>query len=193
MALIVRTLLCNIEDLARWHPWFFLEPHVVACVAVLARYGPPPASLDVDCIDINSSWLGDASQFLLNVSWLPQTAEKAERLRTTVQSKPLVEMAATALALVIAHHVVRLGQLDVTSYGDRTDFRSTQFSCMLEVSGTENPRELVRRHRRKVAQALHNPLRWNSYVVVCSFSSRGHRIRFSFHGIEDLANDQAVR
>ncbi len=44
-------------------------------------------------------------------------------------------MAAIALALVIAHHVVPLGQLDVTSYGDRTDFRSTRFSCMLEVSG----------------------------------------------------------
>jgi hypothetical protein len=174
----VRTLHCNIEDLARWHPWFFLEPQVVACVAVLARYSLPPASLDVECIDIDSTWLGNASKFRLKVSWLPETAEKAERLRTTVQSKPLVEMAATGLALVIAHHVVRLGQLDVTSYGDRTDFRSTQFSCMLEVSGTESPRELVRRHRRKVAQALDNPLRWNFYVVVCAFSSQGHRMLF---------------
>jgi hypothetical protein len=160
-------------------------------VAVLARYGQPPASLNVECVGINSAWLGNASQFQLKVSWLPETAEKAERLRSTVQSKPLVEMAATALALVIAHHVIRLGQLDVTSYGDRTEFRSTQFSYMLEVSGTESQNELVRRHRRKVAQARHNPLRWNFYVVVCAFSSQGHRIRFSFHGIEDLANDEA--
>src|ERR1035438_4679284 len=54
--------------------------------------------------------------------------------------------------LAIAHHVVRLGQLDVTNYGDRTDFRSTQISCMLEVSGTAIRSELARRHRKKVAQ-----------------------------------------
>ena len=63
-------------------------------------------------------------------------------------------MAATALALLIVHHVIDLGQLDVTSYGDRTDFRSTRRSCMLEVSGTANLSELGRRHRDKVVQAL---------------------------------------
>jgi hypothetical protein len=45
---------CKIEDLAEWHPWFFLEPQIVACVAVLARYGQPPATLDVDCLNIRS-------------------------------------------------------------------------------------------------------------------------------------------
>jgi hypothetical protein len=115
------------------------------------------------------------------VSWSPETADKAERLRATVQAKPLVEMAATALALVIAHHVIRLGQLDVTNYGDRTDFRSTLISCMLEVSGTANRTELARRHRKKVAQAVANPFGWDAYVVVCAFSPQGHRIRLSFH------------
>jgi hypothetical protein len=71
-------------------------------------------------------------------------------------------MAATALALVIANHVVCLGQLDVTNYGDRRDFRLTRIPCMLEVSGTETRSELARCHRKKVAQALRNPLGWDA-------------------------------
>jgi hypothetical protein len=190
MAAMSRTLRCNIEDLARWHPWFFLEPQVVAFVAVLARYGRPPAVFDVDCFNVESPWLGGAARFRLEVSWSPETAERAERLRATVQAKPLVEMAATALALVIAHHVVRLGQLDVTNYGDRTDFRSTRIPCMLEVSGTETRSELARRHRKKVAQALRNPLGWDAYVVVCGFLSEGRRIRLSFHHVQEPADDE---
>jgi hypothetical protein len=52
-----------------------------------------------------------------------------------VQAKPLVEMAATALALAMTHHVVHLGQLDVTRDGDPTDFRSPEIPCMLERPG----------------------------------------------------------
>ena len=103
---------------------------------------------------------------------------------------PTSRMAATALALVIAHHFVRLGQLDVTNYGDRTDFRSTRISCTLEVSGTETRSELGRRHRQKVAQALRNPLGWDAYVVVCAFSAEGHRIRLSFHHVQEPADDE---
>jgi hypothetical protein len=187
---MARTLRCTIEHLAGWHPWFFLEPQVVACVAVLARYSRPPAVFDVDCFNVESAWLGGAAHFRLEISWLPETERKAERLRATVQAKPMVEMATTALALVIAHRVVRLGQLDVTKCGDRTDFRSTRILCMLEVSGTEIPSELGRRHRQKVEQASRNPFGWDAYVVVCAFSSRGHRIRFSFHQVEERADGE---
>jgi hypothetical protein len=182
---MARTLRCKIEDLEEWHPWFFLEPQIVACVAVLSRYGGSPARFDVDCLNIKSPWLGDAEQFCLEVSWSPQTEMKAQRLRSTVQSKPLVEMAATASALAITHHILRLGQLDVTGYGERTDYRSTRIPCMLEVSGTETPGELGRRHRQKIAQASHNPLGWDAYVVVCAFSTMGHRIRLSFHHMQE--------
>jgi hypothetical protein len=109
-----RTLRRNIEDLHEWHPWFFLEPQIVACAAVLARYGKPPAVFDVDCLNIRSTWLGEAAEFRLEISSSSSTAEKAERLRATVQSRSLVEMAATALALAIVHHVLQLGQLDRT-------------------------------------------------------------------------------
>jgi hypothetical protein len=90
-------------------------------------------------------------------------------------------MASTALALALCHRILDLGQLDVTHYGERTDFRSTRQSCMLEISGTESVDEFARRHREKVSQATANPLGWDSYVAVCAFSDRGHRIRLSFH------------
>ena len=185
---MARTLRCKIEDLGNWHPWFFLEPQVIASVAVLARHGESPAGIDVDCLNVESAWLRGAEMFRLEVSWSPETERKAERLRSTVQSRPLVEMAATALALTITHHVLRLGQLDVTRYGERTDYRSTRIPCMLEVSGTEVPGELGRRHRQKIAQASRNPLGWDAYVVVCAFSSLGHRIRLSFHRVQETGS-----
>ncbi|HSV13548.1 MAG TPA: hypothetical protein VLI90_04770 [Tepidisphaeraceae bacterium] len=179
-----RTLRCNIEDIAKWHPWFYLEPHIVSCAAVLARYGPAPALFDVECTRVKSTWLGDARRFRLEIGWSNETERKADRLRATVQPKPLVEMAATAVALVLSHRVLALGQLDVTRYGERTDFRSVAVDCMLEISGTEMPDHLGRRQREKIAQAMTNPLGWDSYVVVCAFFQRGHRVRLSFHSPE---------
>ena len=38
---------------------------------------------------IVSRWLGKATSFLLEVSWSRETAAKANRLRSTVQTKPL--------------------------------------------------------------------------------------------------------
>jgi hypothetical protein len=154
-------------------------------------YSAPPAVFEVECLNIASEWLGQAMQFRLEVSWLDETARKAERLRLTMQkathdfvlaqAKPLVEMAATALALILTHQVVNLGQLDVTNYGDRADYRSLDVPTVLEISGTEASSELARRHPQKVAQALANPLGLDAYVVVCAFSEGGHRIRFSYH------------
>jgi hypothetical protein len=77
--------------------------------------------------------------------------------------------------------VVPLGRLDVTKYGERADYRSRRRQLVLEVSGTEVPNELVRRHREKVAQARRNPFGWDACVIVCAFAITGHRIRFSKH------------
>ena len=185
------TFQCAIEQIADWYPRLFLEPHIVACVAVMNPYSAPPAVFEVECLNIASEWLGQATQFRLEVSWLNETARKAERLRLTMQAKPLVEMAATALALILTHQVVNLGQLDVMNYGDRADYRSLDVPGVLEISGTEVPSELARRHREKVAVegvvsthrtlALANPLGLDAYIVVCAFSENGHRIRFSYH------------
>jgi len=63
-----RTLRFKIEDLSRWHPWFFLEPQAVACVAVLSRYGVSPARLQVECLNVESVWLRSAGEFQLIVA-----------------------------------------------------------------------------------------------------------------------------
>jgi hypothetical protein len=61
---------------------------------------------------------------------------------------------------------------------------------VLEISGTEVPAELRRRHREKVAQARDNPFGWDAYVVVCAFSSGGHRIRFTRHPFEEAPHGE---
>src|SRR5262245_31421464 len=109
-----RLLRCAVEEVADWHTRLFLEPHIVGCVAVLSRYSESPAVLDVECVDLASRWLRGTTDFRLEVSWREETAEKADRLRSTMQEKPLVEVAAIALAMVLAHRVVPLAPLDVT-------------------------------------------------------------------------------
>jgi len=172
---------CAIEDLERWDPRLFLEPHAVACVGVMSRYAGPPATFEVACEGVTSRWLGKATNFRLEVSWAEQTAAKAARLLATMQQKPVVELASVALAFVLARRLLALGRLDLNDYGERADYRSPTAECVLEVSGTEDPSELGRRHREKVAQALDNTYGWGACVVVCAFSAKGHRIRVSRH------------
>lgn len=186
----VRRLRCAIEQIVDWHANLFVEPHVVAFVAVADRYSPSPAQFDVQCEGVTSRWLGERSEFRLEVSWHADTAQQAERLRATMQSGPLVELAAIALALILSRRVAALGPLDVTDYGDRADYRGWKRKTMLEISGTEVPSELGRRHRQKIAQALDNPFGWDACVVVCAFSASGHRVRFSNHRIKEARHGE---
>jgi hypothetical protein len=73
-------------------------------------------------------------------------------------------------------------QLDLNAYAERADYRSPGAQCVPELSGTEDPSELGRRHREKVAHALGNTYGWGASVVVCAFAAGGHRIRVSRHG-----------
>jgi hypothetical protein len=178
----------NIERLERWYPHLFLEPHLVAAVTVLSDYSVSPATFLVQGENIAQlATLED--EFRLKLNWRHGAQAKAERLRATMQRKPLVELAATAVALMIARRILDLGELDVTAYGDRADFRSARRRCVLEISGTELETELERRHREKVAQALRNPFGWDAYVVVCLFSPNGHHIRISRHEFVDDSNE----
>jgi hypothetical protein len=178
----LRTLRCVIEDLEGWYPRLFLEPHIVAGVAVMSQYSAPPAAFDVACEGVTSRWLGRDSTFRLEVAWAEETAAKAGRLIATMQQKPVVELASVALAFILARRLVGLGQLDLNDYGERADYRSPRAECVLEVSGTEDLSELGRRHREKVAQALDNTYGWGACVIVCAFSARGHHIRVSRQG-----------
>lgn len=143
---------------------------------MLSEYSESPASFQLRCENVP-----DVEEFSLELSWAPSVEVKAERLRATMQRSPLVELAATAVALVAARQVLSLGRLEVTAYGDRADFRSPRRRAFVEISGTEVAAEFPRRHKEKVAQAMRNPLGWDAYIVVCLFSARGHRIRISRH------------
>jgi hypothetical protein len=183
-----RTLRCTIEQLADWYPRLFLEPYIVACVAEINRYSNSPASFEVDCAGIDSRWLAEAKQFRLQVSWTVTTAEKADRLRETMPSKEIVELASVALAFILAHRILGLRKLVVTSRGEAADYRAVTVRRVLEVSGTETLAELSRRHREKIAQALRNPFGWDAYVIVCGFATPISRIRFSAHAREESAD-----
>jgi hypothetical protein len=64
----LRTLRCALKDLEAWYPRLFLEPHSVACVAVMSQYSDSPATFDVACEGITSRWLDQNSAFRLEVS-----------------------------------------------------------------------------------------------------------------------------
>src|SRR5690348_5807607 len=152
-----RTLRCAIEELADWYPQLFLEPYIVACVTAMSRYSGSPASCDVACEGIDSRWLAGAEQVRLQVSWTDATADKAERLRATMPSTEVVELASVALAFVLARRVLGLRSLVVTNRGEGADYRAPTVSRVLEIIGTETLSELGRRQREKVVQALRNP------------------------------------
>ena len=154
----------------------------------LTRYSRSPAVIEVNGEGIASRWLADAEQFHLRVSWTEATAEKAERLRATMPSTEVVELASVALAFVLARRVLGLRELVVTNRGEAADYRAPTASRVLEISGTETLAELGRRHREKVAQALRNPFGWDVYVIICGFAAPVHRIRFSAHSWEELAH-----
>jgi hypothetical protein len=182
-----RTLRCRIEELAEWYPQLFLDAYIVACVTALLRYSNSPASFEVDCEGIHSRWLAGAEHFRLQVSWTEATAEKADRLRATMPSTEVVELASVALAFVLARRVLGLRELVVTNRGEAADYQAPRASRVLEISGTETPAEMGRRHREKVAQALRNPFSWDAFVIVCGFGTPVHRIRFSAHSWEESA------
>jgi hypothetical protein len=186
-----RLLSCAIEDLVEWHPYLYVEPYVVAFVAVTGQYSVSPANFHVECQGVTSRWLGKANALSLEVAWTEETIDKAERLRATMAARSLVEFAAISVALLLVHRVVPLGTLNVMETGGRADYRSSLVRRVLEVSGTESLAELGRRQRDKVVQALANPFGWDAYVVVCAFCAQGHRVSFSGHRWEESPYAQA--
>jgi hypothetical protein len=91
--MVPRVLRCAIEEVSDLHVNLFLEPHVVAFVAVTGRYARSPALFEVECDNVVSRLLDKSSACRLELSWQEDTAEKARRLRATMQSAPLVELA----------------------------------------------------------------------------------------------------
>jgi len=62
-------------------------------------------------------------------------------------------------AALLFAKLIPVGEIRVTREGDRADYWLERVQCALEVSETENLRELRKRHRQKITQVLGNPHR----------------------------------
>jgi hypothetical protein len=150
-------------------------------VAVMSRLSRSPCEFLVECQGFSPPDLEGETSFLVRVSWDEQTASRAERVLRTEQAKPIVERAAVALAALLFAKLIRGGQLRVTKEGERADYWLWRLRRALEVSGTEQSRELPRRQREKTTQMLANPRSWNGYVFVCCFNADHKVIHWSYH------------
>ena len=178
-----------IEDILAAHPGLYLEHHAVMAVAVMSRLSGSPCEFLVECEDFSPPGLEGEPRFSLRISWDVRTALAAGRVRRTEQAKPIVERAAVALAALLFAHLIPGGQLRVTNEGDRADYWLPRLRRALEISGTEQGRELPRRRREKLAQMLANPRHWNGYVFVCCFSAGQRVIRWSYHAQQEQEHE----
>jgi len=94
-----------------------------------------------------------------------------------------------ALAVLAFAHLIPHGQIRVCKEGQRADYWLPRLRCALEISGTEQSRELPRRHREKIAQVLANPWRWDGYAFVCCFDAGRRLIRWSYHTTQEEPGD----
>ena len=175
------TLTWAIEDIVTAHPNLYLEHCVAMAVALMSQQTASPCEFAVECAGFNLPTFGAEPRFLLRVSWTEQTALKAGRIRQTEQPKSIVERAAVALAALLFAKLIPDGQMQVTRTGEGADYWLPRLQRALEVSGTEQRRELARRQREKAAQVLRNPLQWDGYVIVCCFATRARLIRWAYY------------
>src|SRR5260370_35803922 len=112
-----RVLRYAIENLAAWHPYLYVEPYVVAFVAVTGQYSRSPASFRVECQGVKSRWLGKSRELALAVSWSEDTIDKAERLRATMPTRSLVELAAVSVALARRQRAIPRGAPSLVADG----------------------------------------------------------------------------
>jgi hypothetical protein len=185
----MRTFAWPIEDILAVHPGLYLEHHAMMAVALMSRLSESPCEFLVECEGFSPPDLERETSFLIRLSWDEQTALAAERVRRTEQPKPIVERAAVALAALLFARLIPGGRLRVTNEGDRADYWLPRSRRALEISGTEQSRELSRRHREKAAQMLDNPRRWNGYVFICCFSVEQRVIRWSYHTQEEQEDE----
>jgi hypothetical protein len=184
----MRTVEWAIEDIMAAHPDMYLEHCAVMAAAVMSLQSVSPCEFAVECEGFSPPALGGDTSFLLRARWNEHTSLKASRVWQTEQPKAIIERAAVALAALLFAHLIPEGRMRVTREGDHADYWLPRLQCALEVSGTEHPREVLRRQREKVAQVLSNPLRWNGYVVICCFATPQRLIRWSYHEQEAEVN-----
>lgn len=180
-----------VEDIIAAHPDLYLEHCAVMAVALMSRLSASPCEFLVECAGFSPPALDGETSFLLRVTWNERTAATAERVWLTEQLNPIIERAAVALTALAFAHLIRGGQMRVTGVGQRADYWLPLLNCALEISGTEQPRELPRRQREKRDQVLANPRGWDGYTFVCCYSAAPRIIRWTYHSQEEQVDESS--
>ena len=185
----VPTFEWSIEDVIAAHPDLFLDHCAAMAVALLGKLSAPPCEFFVECDGFQPADLDGRTSFVLRVGWADPTAQRARRVRLTEQAGPIVERAAVALAALCFAHLIPDSQMRVTRHGERADYWLPKLNRAVEISGTEQVREVAGRVREKAAQVLDNPLQWDGYAFVCCFGESHRLIRWSFHTQRERADE----
>jgi hypothetical protein len=144
---------------------------------LLSDLSTDSASLLVDCTQ-NRLRKHEEPVVGLEVGFDPRDYDLA-RLGASLPRKRIVEEAAVGLALLFLPHLADGEITNVTKDGERADYWVDGRRCLLEVSGTEDPRRLKSRHRAKVEQNIRNASGLPCFVSVSCFGNL--ESLFSFH------------
>lgn len=177
----MRSFEWSIEEVISAHPDLYLEHCSVMAIALMKQQTSSPCEFILECHGFSVPELGQDDQCRVRVFWNPATEAAASRVLLSEQRKPIVERGAVALAALTLSHLVADSRMQVTNQGDRVDYWLPKQRLALEISGTEQVREISRRVRTKSIQLLANPRGLDGFLCVCCFGKDQNRIRWSFH------------
>jgi hypothetical protein len=170
-----------IEDIIAAYPTLGLENDAAMAIA-LAKTTGPPCTFDVKVEGFDLTDLDGERQFILGLTWGPETEAHAARMLRTKQRAAIVEGAAIATTFLLVSHFLPDSALTLAIRGEGPDFWLTNLHQALEISGTEHLREMPKRYREKRLQLLQNWQGWDGYVVLCCFAESHRLIQWSYHG-----------
>ena len=170
----------NLSSMATNHPRISAARYYEEPAALLLNESrQSPVSVRVDC-SANERRKHHGEHFDLEIQFDPSSYE-FEKLRSTLQRHRIVEHGAVGLALIFLPHIADGEVTHVNKRSEKTDFDVDWGRYVLEVSGTEDPARLRRRHGEKIAQASANPRGKSFFVAVSCFGDL--TAVFSFHEV----------
>jgi hypothetical protein len=161
-------------------PSLALDHFALKAVAVMKTLAVPCDFL-VQLDGFHLEELEDEPQFTMNVTWTAETAAAAARMDRTEQRTPIIEGAAIALAALLFAHLLPESEMHVMSRGAGADYWLPRRNQAVEISGTEQFKEMARRVRQKRKQLLANPFGLDGYAVVCCFARSQRLIRWAYY------------
>lgn len=171
----------SLSSMATNHPRIAAERYYEEPAALLLNERQvSPASVRVDC-SANRRCKHTGQHSDVAIEFDPSSYD-FDKLTSSLQRHRIVEHGAVGLALIFLPYLAAGEVTHVNKRYDKTDFGVDWERCLLEVSGTEDPARLRRRHAEKVAQASANPHARSFFVAVSCFANLN--AVFSFHEVE---------